>query len=134
MDIDKKEQQTENKKPVFMRKTDILLVVVILLIGVILLVLWLTRLTPGSYAEVTILQDLTGEAVVETVDLSKDQIIHLDNTPIPVTLQVEDGRIRFIESVCPDHLCENMGWLENENEEAICLPAGVWVRIVTEQG
>ena len=47
-----------------------------------------------------------------------------------VTLEVKDGRIRFINSLCPDHLCEGFGFIQHEDESAICMPAGVAVLIL----
>ena len=50
-----------------------------------------------------------------------------------VTLEVKDGRIRFIDSKCPDHLCEGFGFIQHEDESAICMPAGVAVLITDER-
>ncbi|MBQ3588282.1 MAG: NusG domain II-containing protein, partial [Oscillospiraceae bacterium] len=41
-------------------------------------------------------------------------------------------RIRFIESICPDHLCEGYGFISYEDETAICMPAGVAVLVTSE--
>ena len=40
-----------------------------------------------------------------------------------VHIEVKDGRARFIESPCPDHICEGFGWLSAEDQTATCLPA-----------
>ncbi len=45
------------------------------------------------------------------------------------TIEVKDGRARFIDSNCPDGLCENFGWVENSYDQAICLPAGVMLTV-----
>ena len=50
-----------------------------------------------------------------------------------VTLEVKDGQIRFINSICPDHLCEGFGFISMEDESAICMPAGVAVLITDER-
>ena len=62
-----------------------------------------------------------------TVRLALSQV--WDRTPyegaaLPVTLEVKDGAVRFVNSVCPDHICENTGWLRLEGEAAVCAPAG----------
>lgn len=44
-------------------------------------------------------------------------------------LEVKDGAVRFVDSVCPDHICENTGWLRLEGEAAVCAPAGVAVTV-----
>ncbi len=46
-----------------------------------------------------------------------------------IHLEVLDGAIRFVDSPCPDHICETYGWINYENQFAICAPAGVTVII-----
>ena len=38
-------------------------------------------------------------------------------------MEVKDGAARFIDSPCPDHICEGYGWLTLEDQTATCLPA-----------
>ncbi len=50
-------------------------------------------------------------------------------TWIPVTItvhiEIKDGAARFVDSPCPDHICEGFGWLSNEDQTATCLrPCG----------
>ena len=52
---------------------------------------------------------------------------------LPFTLEVQDGAVRFIESQCPDHVCEGFGWLSHAHDEAICLPAGVVVSVEAQE-
>ena len=63
------------------------------------------------------------------IDLSKDAVLHFDDGKFLVTLEVKDGAIRFIDSKCPDHLCEGFGFISHEDEFAVCMPAGVSVFI-----
>ena len=65
---------------------------------------------------------------IKTISLSRDGEYSVD-AALPVTLEVKDGRIRFTGSVCPDKLCEGFGWIGEENEYAICMPAKVVVMI-----
>jgi len=37
-------------------------------------------------------------------------------------IEVQDGRIRFVESPCRNQLCVHSGWLQNDAEFAACLP------------
>ncbi|MBR2671893.1 MAG: NusG domain II-containing protein [Oscillospiraceae bacterium] len=66
--------------------------------------------------------------VIMNVDLSEDAVYHID-ARLPVTLIVENGRIFFTDSVCPDHLCEGFGRIHIKGQSAICLPARVAVYI-----
>lgn len=52
--------------------------------------------------------------------------IHGDLT---ATLEVRNGKIRFINSLCPDKLCEGFGWISLEGETAVCMPARLAVII-----
>ena len=66
------------------------------------------------------------------IDLSsaEDEIFTLDTSPT-VTLEIKDGKIRFIDSLCPDSTCENSGFLDSHGDTAACVPAGT---VVTIQG
>ncbi len=69
---------------------------------------------------------------VKRIDLSsaEDEIITLDTSPA-VTLEIKDGKIHFIDSLCPDGTCENSGFLDSHGDTAACVPAGT---VVTVQG
>ena len=45
-------------------------------------------------------------------------------------LEVRDGRVRFVDSPCPNKLCVHQGWIQNSGEVAICLPNLVSVKIL----
>lgn len=68
------------------------------------------------------------EQTTQTIDLAKNQTLYIQGK-IPVQLEVKDGAVRFINSVCPDHRCEGFGWLRKEGDWAACLPAQVVVTV-----
>ena len=41
---------------------------------------------------------------------------------VKVVLETEGERIRFKTSSCPDKICINNGWLENDMDIAVCMP------------
>ena len=88
-----------------MKKNILFALAVILLAGVIAVTRVMTR-TEGTTARVEITD-------AETITLPLDK----------------DGRIRFINSRCPDHICEGYGWLSKEHDQAVCMPAGVVVSV-----
>lgn len=95
-----------------------LLLAAILLLGMRLLA------PPGARAVVATPQ---GETVLP---LSRDGTFVFEGRDgLSVTLQVEDGRIRFVESGCPDKVCVHTGWLSRGGQTAACLPAGVILRV-----
>lgn len=68
-----------------------------------------------------------------TIPLGQDARLSFDDGVLPVTVQVANGRVRFVDSVCPDHLCEGFGWLFRQGQTAICLPAGAFLEIFTDE-
>ncbi len=64
-------------------------------------------------------------SIVAIYDLEKenDRLIDLQEAyGVPVTLEIRNRAICFHESVCPDHICENYGFISHEGETAVCMP------------
>ena len=59
----------------------------------------------------------------QRIDLTKDARYDIDTGTYTIHLQVRDGGIAFVDSPCPDHLCEGFGVLRNAGDWAACLPA-----------
>lgn len=89
-----------------------------------LLALWGMGRGAGAQAVVSV---AGGET--RRLSLEKDGVYSIEGAPFPVTLEVKDGAVRFVDSQCPDHLCEEFGWLSREHDQAICAPGGVVVTI-----
>lgn len=60
--------------------------------------------------------------------LQENCIITLETEPL-VTLEVKEGKIRFIDSKCPDGTCEKSGFLSKVGDTAACIPAKVIVTV-----
>lgn len=45
-----------------------------------------------------------------------------EETGKPVSFEVRDGAIRFVDVTCPDHICEKAGWCGAPGERAVCMP------------
>ena len=109
------------------RTTEILIVAALLTAAcVALLVIRNSKTKAGHYAEVSV-----NGAVVQNIRLDEEGLHYIDAL-LPVTLEVTDGKIHFINSQCPDHLCEHFGLLSEPFEYAICLPARASVQIVED--
>ncbi len=90
-----------------------------LLIGVLWLVLPRVLSGDGLYAQVTV----QGEAVMEIPLDQETEIWDLwEDYGVPVQLERDQGRIRFINVECPDHICEKTGWLSMAHQSAVCMP------------
>ena len=62
-------------------------------------------------------------------DLRKNAEYDIDTGLYTIHLRVENGGIAFVDSPCPDHLCEGFGTLKNEGDWAACMPAKASVTI-----
>ena len=68
-----------------------------------------------------------GDGVTETLPLAQNHDYLYEVGDYIVHLQVKDGAIAFLDSQCPDHVCEQFGWLDKDGAWAACVPAGVYV-------
>lgn len=68
----------------------------------------------------------------ETVDipLEEDGIFDVDTGDYTVHIEVQGGAARFVDSPCPDHVCESFGWVSLEDQSAICMPARAVLTVV----
>jgi len=49
-------------------------------------------------------------------------------------LEVTGGRVRMLDSACPDKLCVKTGWISSTGESIVCLPNRVVIEIVSGDG
>ncbi len=47
-----------------------------------------------------------------------------------VTVEIQNGAVRVVSSTCPDHLCEQGGWFSENGRSAVCVPAGISIRVM----
>ena len=68
---------------------------------------------------------------IERIDLNAlSEPVTVTFKDIGVVIEAENGRIRFVESSCPDKTCVRTGWLDSPGDTAACLPNRVVVTIV----
>ena len=104
-------------------KKELLFTAVILVLAA---VLWLvTHAGTGTVAVVRY-----GDLQVEQrSSLAKNADYDIDTGTYTVHLHVENGGIAFVNSPCPDHLCEGFGVLKNVGDWAACMPARTSITI-----
>ncbi len=107
-----------------MKKRDLLFIGALLAVALAFFAYTKLFQKPGLVAEVLIVGKPT-----RYISLKEDKTHHIDGK-LPVTLEVKGGAIRFVNSVCPDHICEGYQFISRVGEQAICMPAGVSVSIV----
>ncbi|MBN2026770.1 MAG: NusG domain II-containing protein [Actinobacteria bacterium] len=49
-------------------------------------------------------------------------------------LEISGGRVRMIDSACPDKLCVRSGWISRPGEIIVCLPNRVVIEITSGKG
>lgn len=64
--------------------------------------------------------------------LQKTEKIAL-NDGTQIVFEAENGRIRFIESSCPDKTCVHTGWISSVGDTAACLPNKVLIKIIGDE-
>ena len=67
--------------------------------------------------------------VEQRIALDKDADYAVDTGTYTIHLHVEGGGIAFVDSPCPDHLCEGFGTLRNPGDWAACMPARASITI-----
>ena len=118
------------RKPLYGERKSLL----ILLGAALLLAALLTGrrlfLKPGKQAEVFWngervwvfnLMDYTDPAVISMTELGFD---------VPVSFELWEHQIRFIEVDCPDKLCEGFGFIGMPSQTAVCMPNRVSVSVI----
>lgn len=129
-----KDLNTLPEKPPFFKRTDLILVSILVSGALALgLFMWMGRTVSGKEQAVVTIGYAGTEQQTLIIPLDKDGITLVEGGLLPVRLEVKDGGIRFVDSVCPDHLCEGFGWLRYEGDWAACLPAGVTVNITVDR-
>jgi hypothetical protein len=65
------------------------------------------------------------------VDLFQNQWIDVPGALGVSKIQVEDGKIRFVQSPCDSKQCIHQGWISQGGELAACLPNKVSVQVLS---
>ena len=99
------------------KRRDAILFLVLVILGVGSFILIKNNLKPGNEAEVYV-----DGSLVQTIDMTRDDIYLFDRSYGTNTVVVEGGEIRVSEADCPDKICVNMGGVSRSGETITCLP------------
>lgn len=120
-------QENGRAAPGGARKKNLFFAAAVLALALALLGLRAALAGPGVQAVLTVGE---GEQQTETVlPLDKNARYDIEAVGYTIHLEVQAGRIRFVDSPCPDHTCEGFGWLSKEGDWAACLPARAALRV-----
>ncbi|NLP46870.1 MAG: NusG domain II-containing protein [Epulopiscium sp.] len=72
--------------------------------------------------------------VIELSSVKEPVIIEIkDENKKYNKIEIQSGRIRFIESSCPDQVCVHTGWINEAGSIAVCLPNMISIEIIQAQ-
>ncbi|MBN1289354.1 MAG: NusG domain II-containing protein [Actinobacteria bacterium] len=60
----------------------------------------------------------------------RDRTFDVEGSAGTSTIEVKNGRVRMLESDCPDKLCIGMGWAEKTGDSIVCIPNRVVIELV----
>lgn len=71
-----------------------------------------------------------GEVVkrIELNSINEPKYIFL-NSGVNQIIVAERGRIRFLESDCPNRTCVKTGWLTKKGDKAVCIPTKTIIKV-----
>ncbi|MEA1996673.1 MAG: NusG domain II-containing protein [Gemmatimonadota bacterium] len=84
---------------------------------------------PGTEGRVLEAVIRVGEKTVSRLDLSIDTSLVVEGVLGEVTVVVEDGALRFVNSCCRLKICEKMGPVSRRGELVVCAPNRVLARV-----
>ena len=99
------------------KRRDAILFLVLMILGAGSFILIKNNLKPGNESEVYV-----DGSLVQTIDMTRDDIYLFDTSYGTNTVVVEGGEIRVSEADCPDKICVNMGGVSRSAETITCLP------------
>lgn len=77
-------------------------------------------------------------SIIETISLDEKApqrtiTLNSDDNRYHYTVLVEEGKIRFLTSDCPDKICVKTGWLDAAGETAACLPGKILIKLTGKE-
>ncbi|MDD3718882.1 MAG: NusG domain II-containing protein [Actinomycetota bacterium] len=111
---------------------DVVLVLAVVALSVFLISRGVAGAGAGPHLEVRVTAG--GEEVLT-------RPLHEDSGELKVTgfagtsyLEISGGRVRMVDSACPDKLCVKSGWVSSPGESIVCLPNRVVIEVVSGDG
>ena len=101
---------------------DICLILALVLVGLCLLFVMRSPSDSGAFAVVEV-----DGVVVASYPLSEDGVFVLNGGTN--TIEIKDGKVRVVESDCPNQQCVRQMWIDRRNQSIVCLPNRVVITI-----
>jgi hypothetical protein len=116
----------------FFSKKDVILIASVLAIGFLLLFIRQRGNGPAD-GTARIYAEITHNGAAHAVYLDEDKTFSLPSAP-HVVFEINNERIAFVESDCPDRICIRAGFISLPGQMAACLPNRLVMVILGEDG
>lgn len=95
----------------------------------IICIIWIAIMNYNAVNGKTASISVSGDTIY-TLNLDETQRLEIQGEN-NITLEVEcgNGQIRVISSECPDKICVKKGFISMTNENIVCLPAKIIIKI-----
>ena len=103
----------------------------VVLLGLVLVVYLFKTLWHAEHAAK--LQIRQGEQVFATLSLNQDRVVEITGPLGTSTIEIKQGKVRFVSSPCANQYCVHQGWLHRGGQAAICLPNRVSLELLGVQ-
>lgn len=114
-------EKVKNSRVVSVKEIVALAVLFVLCVG---FVVYLAFAPQGLYVEVYIDGELE-----YNLPISENTTVELEGLG---TIHIENGSVTFVDSTCPDHICERMSGISGSGQQIICLPNKLVIKISGE--
>lgn len=101
------------------------LVILLGVVGIVLLFQTQWDTTPATKVQVQV-----GDKVLATYSLNLRRDIKVQGAKGETTIQIGEGKARFLHSPCHNQYCVHQGWLTRAGQVAICLPNQVTLELL----
>jgi hypothetical protein len=71
-----------------------------------------------------------GKIYKDTALIGQSLELPVKSTEGKLTVQINNNKVRVIDSTCKDHLCVKQGWISRVGETIICLPNRISLTII----
>ncbi len=102
----------------------LILAVAVIFVGWLYSHFWTDR-GHADFARITV-----ADGEPQLISLDENRLLEMKGTSGISELEINNGRIRFKHSPCPNQICVHAGWLQHGGEFAACLPNHVAIEIV----
>lgn len=116
-----------------LKKGDIILLIFILIVSALGYAGYsIYKSGSNDYAKIAVIMH-EGKAVKKVdIDAVTEPIVLDIEGEYKNTILIEKGRVRVLDSNCPDRVCVNTGWLDQMGDLAVCIPNRSIVKIEGE--